>query len=43
MYIGNKEVSRRLGIDVSGINSLDIMYEMLHASNGTSKKKSLIL
>jgi hypothetical protein len=43
IYIGNKEVSRRLGIDVSGINSLDILHEMLRASNGKSKKKSLIL
>ena len=32
MHIGNREVTKRLGIDVSGIKSLDILYEMLRAS-----------
>ena len=43
MHIGNKEVSNSLGIDVSGINSLDILYEMFQASRGNGTKKSLIL
>ncbi len=43
MYIGDKEVSRRLGIDVGGIKSLDILHEMLRASNGNVEKKSLIV
>jgi hypothetical protein len=43
LYIGNKEVTKRLGIDMNGINSLDILHEILHASNGNNKKKSLIL
>jgi len=43
MYIGNKEVARRLGIDVSGINSIDILYEILQASKSNGSKKSLIL
>ncbi|MBL7031920.1 MAG: hypothetical protein ISR97_01925 [Nitrospira sp.] len=43
IHIGNKEVARRLGIDVSGIKSLDILYEMLQASRGNGSKKSLVL
>ncbi len=43
MHLGNKEVTKKLGINMNGINSLDILYEMLHASNGNSNKKSLIL
>ncbi len=43
LHIGNKEVAKRLGIDVSGIKSLDILYEMLQASRGNGAKKSLVL
>ena len=43
IHIGNKEVAKRLGIDVSGIKSLDILYEMLQASRGNGSKKSLVL
>jgi hypothetical protein len=42
MYIGDKEVSRRLGIDVSGINSLDILHEILRASRSNGSRKTLI-
>lgn len=43
MHIGNKEVSRQLGIDLSGTNSLDIVYEILRASKGNGSRTSLIL
>ncbi len=43
IHIGNKEVTKRLGIDVSGIKSLNILYEMLQASRGNGAKKSLVL
>ena len=43
IHIGNKEVASRIGIDVSGIKSLDILYEMLQASRGNGAKKSLVL
>ena len=43
IHIGNKEVTKRLGIDVGGITSLNILYEMLQASRGNGSKKSLVL
>jgi len=43
LHIGNKEVTKRLGIDVSGIKSLGILYEMFQASRGNGTKKSLVL
>ncbi len=43
IHIGNKEVTKRLGINMDGINSIDILHDMLSASNGNSKKKSLII
>ena len=43
IHIGNKEVTKRLGIDVSGIKSLGILHEMLQASRGNGSKKSLVL
>jgi hypothetical protein len=43
IHIGNKEVTKRLGIDVGGIKSLNILYEMLQASRGNGAKKSLVL
>ena len=41
--IGKKEVTKRLWIDVRGIKSLDIKYEMLKVSRGNGSKKSLVL
>jgi len=43
MYIGDKEVSRRLGIDLRGTNSLDLVYQLLSASRGNGSRKSLIV
>ncbi len=43
MHIGNKEVTKKIGIDVSGINSVEILYQMLKGQNGNGRKKSLIL
>ena len=43
MYIGNKEVSKRLGIDLRGTNSLGLVYEILSSSRGNGSRKSLIV
>ena len=43
LFIGNKEVGRRLGIDVSAIGSLDILHEILRASRSKGSRKSLIV
>jgi len=43
MYIGDKEVSKRIGIDLRGTNSLDLVYELLSASRGNGSRKSLVL
>ncbi len=43
LHIGNKEVTKKLGIDVSGIKTVEILYEMLKGSNRNGRKKSLIL
>lgn len=43
MYIGDREVSKCLGIDLRGTNSLDLVYELLRASRGNGSRKSLIV
>ncbi len=43
IYMGNREVGRRLGIDVSAIDSLEILHEILQASRSNGSMKSLIV
>ncbi len=43
MYIGNREVSRRLGIDIKTLDSLDNVYASLDSSNGNGNAGSLII
>jgi hypothetical protein len=43
MHIGNREVSRRLGLDNHAIESLDSIYASLNNNNGNGKAASLII
>lgn len=42
LYIGNEEVTRRTGIDIGKLNTLQKIYDELHSSKGTPKSRSLI-
>ncbi len=43
MYIGDKEVSKRLGMDVSKIGSLVSLHETIRTSRSNGSKKTLIV